>query len=61
MVSLLKKDICDVIEKDLGEYDYIVNFFTESHVDRSIKDGLPFVKSNIQGTYNLLELFKEKS
>ena len=26
MVSLLKKDICDVTEKDLGEYDYIVNF-----------------------------------
>ena len=26
MVSLLKKDICDVTEEDLGEYDYIVNF-----------------------------------
>ena len=59
MVSLLKKDICDVTEKDLGEYDYIVNFAAESHVDRSIKDGLPFVKSNIQGTYNLLELARK--
>ena len=59
MVSLLKKDICDVTEKDLGEYDYLVNFAAESHVDRSIKDGLPFVKSNIQGTYNLLELARK--
>ena len=59
MISLLKKDICDVTEEDLGEYDYIVNFAAESHVDRSIKDGLPFVKSNIQGTYNLLELARK--
>ena len=59
MVSLLKKDICDVTEEDLGEYDYLVNFAAESHVDRSIKDGLPFVKSNIQGTYNLLELARK--
>ena len=54
--ELLVSDICDVTEEDLGEYDYLVNFAAESHVDRSIKDGLPFVKSNIQGTYNLLEL-----
>lgn len=57
--ELLVSDICDVTEEDLGEYDYLVNFPTESHVDRSIKDGLPFVKSNIQGTYNLLELARK--
>jgi len=55
----LIEDICNVTKDDLGEYDYLVNFAAESHVDNSIKDGLPFVKSNIQGTYNLLELARK--
>jgi len=59
MVSLLKKDICDVTEDDLGEYDYLVNFAAESHVDNSIKNGLPFVKTNVEGTFNLLELARK--
>ena len=58
-VSILKKDICDVSKEDLGEYEYLVNFAAESHVDNSIKDGKPFVKSNIEGTYNLLELARK--
>lgn len=58
-VELLQKDICDVTADDLGEYDYIVNFAAESHVDNSIKDGSPFVKTNIQGTFNLLELARK--
>ena len=57
-VELLVSDICDVTESDLGEYDYLVNF-TESHVDNSIKDGKPFVKTNVEGTYNLLELARK--
>ena len=57
--ELLVSDICDVTENDLGEYDYLVNFAAESHVDNSIKDGKPFVKTNIEGTYNLLELARK--
>ena len=57
--KFLNKDICDVTLEDLGEYDYIVNFAAESHVDNSIKDGLPFVKSNVQGTFNLLEVARK--
>lgn len=53
---LLIKDICDVTAKDLGQYKYLVNFAAESSVDSSIKDGKPFVKSNVEGTFNLLEL-----
>ena len=34
--KLIKKDICDVTPEDLGEYDYIVHFAAESHVDNSI-------------------------
>ena len=55
-VRYIISDICDVTSEDLGEFDYIVNFAAESHVDNSIKDGKPFLKSNIEGTYNLLEI-----
>tara|TARA_B110000037_G_scaffold217800_1_gene279571 strand:- start:633 stop:1523 length:891 start_codon:yes stop_codon:yes gene_type:complete len=55
----LHKDICDVTAEDLGEYDYLVNFAAESHVDNSIKDGRPFVRTNIEGTFNLLEVARQ--
>jgi dTDP-glucose 4,6-dehydratase len=58
-VLFLQKDICDVTEDDLGDFDYIVHFAAESHVDNSIKNGLPFVKTNIEGTFNLLEISRQ--
>lgn len=42
----------------LPNIDYIVNFAAESHVDRSINDGKPFVQSNVLGVVNLLEFVK---
>ena len=53
---LIKKDICDVTQDDLGDYDYIVNFAAETHVDNSISNGRPFVETNVMGTFNLLEV-----
>jgi dTDP-glucose 4,6-dehydratase len=44
---------------ELANIDYIVNFAAESHVDRSINDGRPFVQSNILGVVNLLEFIKK--
>lgn len=35
--------------------DVVVNFAAESHVDRSIADASPFVRTNIQGTQVLLD------
>ena len=58
-LAVLVEDICDVTAEDLGEYDYLVNFAAESHVDNSIKDGKPFVRTNIEGTFNLLELARK--
>jgi dTDP-glucose 4,6-dehydratase len=55
----LQRDICDVTEEEIGEFDYIVHFAAESHVDNSIKNGLPFIKSNVEGTYNLLEIARK--
>lgn len=51
----INMDICDVVPSDLGNYEYIVHFAAESHVDNSIKDGKPFIRTNIEGTFNLLE------
>ncbi|MES2087678.1 MAG: dTDP-glucose 4,6-dehydratase [Patescibacteria group bacterium] len=40
--------------------DYIINFAAETHVDRSIHVGaLEFIKTNIQGVFNILEAVKE--
>ncbi|RPJ60420.1 MAG: dTDP-glucose 4,6-dehydratase, partial [Dehalococcoidia bacterium] len=36
-------------------FDAIVNFAAESHVDRSILDASPFIRTNIEGTLILLE------
>lgn len=53
------EDICnpkavnELIKKH--SVDTIVHFAAESHVDRSIMDPAPFVKTNIEGTYVLLE------
>ena len=55
-VEFIEKDICDLTKEDIGEVQYIVNFAAESHVDNSIDDGNPFIQTNINGTYNLVEL-----
>jgi dTDP-glucose 4,6-dehydratase len=57
--QIIEKDICDITPEDLGEYDYIVHFAAESHVDNSIENGLPFVKTNVVGTYNMIEVARK--
>ena len=57
--KLIKKDINDLTYDDIGEIQYCVNFAAESHVDNSIDDGRPFVKTNINGTFHLLELCRK--
>lgn len=52
-------DICDAIElkRIFSEYqpDIIMHLAAESHVDRSIDSPDEFIKTNILGTYTLLE------
>ncbi len=52
-----KEDIRN--QEKIHEYaknsDFIVNFAAESHVDRSIANPLPFIETNILGTYSILE------
>tara|TARA_R110000822_G_scaffold83880_2_gene197244 strand:- start:62 stop:1024 length:963 start_codon:yes stop_codon:yes gene_type:complete len=43
----------------LKDVKYVVNFAAESHVDNSISDGRPFVRSNVESVMNLLDTFKD--
>ena len=55
--NFLMADICDlkIMRKALTDVNIVLNFAAETHVDRSISDPLPFLDSNIFGTYTLLE------
>ncbi len=55
--QFIKGDICDknFVFEITKNIDVIVHFAAESHVDRSILDPSPFVKTNVEGTYVLLE------
>jgi dTDP-glucose 4,6-dehydratase len=48
----IQDDLTDIFET--YNFDYVVNFAAETHVDNSIKDPLIFVKTNVLGTANLL-------
>ena len=55
-------DIADseAVRKVVGEgASAIINFAAESHVDRSIHDSAPFVRTNIVGTQVLLDAARE--
>ena len=41
------------------KFDGVIHLAAESHVDRSIKDPLSFIKTNIVGTMNLLHAAKQ--
>ncbi|MCH7934342.1 MAG: dTDP-glucose 4,6-dehydratase, partial [Gemmatimonadetes bacterium] len=49
-------DICDeaLVGDLVGEVDAVLHLAAESHVDRSIADDTPFVRTNVNGTHTLL-------
>ena len=57
--KFLKIDLCDyksTFEAIMyAKPDLIFHLAAETHVDRSIESASPFIKSNIIGTYNLLD------
>lgn len=57
--KFIKGDIADpVTVRDVftvENFDIVVNFAAESHVDRSIQEAAPFIRTNITGTSILLE------
>ena len=56
-VELVVGDICDaeLVDRLFSESDACVHFAAESHNDNSIADPAPFVRTNVEGTFTLLE------
>lgn len=56
-VELVQGDICDaaLLERIVPGHDAIVHFAAESHNDNSIANPEPFITTNVEGTFHLLE------
>ena len=48
-----------IINELVSKNDIVINFAAESHVDRSISNPKPFIDSNINGTYVILEAIRK--
>jgi dTDP-glucose 4,6-dehydratase len=55
--TFIEGDICDrgLVDKIYAKVDKVINFAAESHVDKSIESSYEFVKTNVEGTANLLQ------
>ena len=60
--SFVRGDICDrqAVEGAASDVDAIVNFAAETHVDRSIDSPEDFLRTDILGTHNLLEVVRAR-
>lgn len=57
--KFIREDINNL--KELPDIDVLCNAAAFTHVDMSISDSKSFIHSNINGAYNLLELFRKTS
>lgn len=59
--KFVQGNICNkkLMDKLVSKVDYVINFAAESHVDRSIQNSKPFIKSNIQGVHTILESIRK--
>ncbi len=55
--EFVRGDVCDpdVVAAAVAGCDAVVNLAAESHVDRSLEDARPFVRTNVEGVLILLE------
>ena len=56
-VELVVGDVCDVglLDRLVPGHDAVVHYAAESHNDNSIADPGPFLRTNVEGTFRLLE------
>ena len=56
-VELVVGDVCDaaLLDELLPGHDAVVHFAAETHNDNSIADPAPFLRTNVDGTFCLLE------
>jgi dTDP-glucose 4,6-dehydratase len=55
--TFIHGDICDasLVHAAMRPCRFVVHFAAESHVDRSISDSSPFIRTNVAGTQTLLD------
>jgi dTDP-glucose 4,6-dehydratase len=60
-VDFVHGDICDaaLVDRLVADTDVVVHFAAESHVDNSLHNPEPFVRTNLIGTYTLLEAVRK--
>ncbi|MGB9726353.1 MAG: dTDP-glucose 4,6-dehydratase [Fervidicoccaceae archaeon] len=62
-ISFVKGDICDeeMMTRTMNSWrpDIVVNFAAETHVDRSINEPSPFIRTNILGIFTILEVLRK--
>ncbi len=60
-VRFVEGDVADaeVVEPLVAEADVVVHFAAESHNDNSLADPSPFIRTNIVGTFTLLEASRQ--
>ncbi len=56
-VTLVVGDVADeaIVEPLVAEHEAVVHFAAESHNDNSLDDPAPFVRTNLVGTFTILE------
>lgn len=55
----LEAPLTERTKRNIGKVDYILNIASNSHVDRSITDPVPFVMGNVALAVNMLEFARE--
>ncbi len=60
-VSLVVGDVADaaVVEPLVAEADAVVHYAAESHNDNSLTDPSPFIRTNLMGTFTILEAVRK--
>ncbi|MGY3519988.1 dTDP-glucose 4,6-dehydratase [Micromonospora sp. PTRAS2] len=56
-ITFVRGDVCDgdLVDALVSDCDTVVHFAAESHVDNSLQDPTPFLRTNVEGTFVLLE------
>ncbi len=56
-IRLVEADLTDepLVDRLVAESDAVVHFAAETHVDNALADPAPFVRSNVVGTFSVLE------
>jgi len=59
--TFVKGNICNkfIVEKLVKKVDVVINGAAEAHVDRSISDSIPFVKTDVLGVATLLDAVRK--